>query len=99
MNSELGTNFDLSKFDFFPYYNPNNGELRSCIVSLEKQVVSSPILGEEFHFYPNELIHTELSKKYSLNEITLLAKQSGYRFLKNFIDDEQLFADSLWEKE
>ena len=98
MNSELGTDFDVDKFEFFPYYNPNNGELRSCMVSLEVQVVSSDFLGQCFNFKANELIHTELSKKYSLSEISTLAQDSGYRFKQNFLDDDSLFADSLWEK-
>lgn len=98
INKELGSDFDLSKFDFFPYYNPSNGELRSCIVSLEEQTVKSIPLNEEFHFTAHELIHTELSKKYSLQEISLLAGESGFDFIKNFCDDEGLFADSLWKK-
>ncbi|WP_235298016.1 L-histidine N(alpha)-methyltransferase [Portibacter marinus] len=92
MNRELGMDFDLDKFDFYPFYNPNNGEVRSCIVSLEKQCVNG------FEFEENELIHTELSKKYTLEEIADLAKQSGFRFIENFLDSQKLFADSLWEK-
>jgi dimethylhistidine N-methyltransferase len=98
INKELGTDFEIEKFDFFPYYNPNNGELRSCIVSLEDQIVKSSQLKTAFHFAASELIHTELSKKYSLEEISSLAYQSGYVFIKNFCDDENLFADSLWMK-
>jgi dimethylhistidine N-methyltransferase len=98
INRELGTDFNTEKFDFFPYYNPNNGELRSCIVSLEDQVITSDHLNSEFTFESNELIHTELSKKYSQNEIMSLAKESGFTFVENFLDDEKLFADSLWVK-
>ncbi len=92
MNRELGMDFNLSKFDFFPYYNPNNGELRSCLVSLEEQVVSG------YEFKANELIHTELSKKYSLLEIEEIAEKSGFKVSRNFLDEGRLFADSLWEK-
>ncbi|GLR18480.1 L-histidine N(alpha)-methyltransferase [Portibacter lacus] len=92
MNRELGMDFNLDQFEFFPYYNPNNGELRSCLVSLEDQKVG------EFTFEKNELIHTELSKKYSLDDIKQIAENSGFSLRKNFFDCKKLFADSLWEK-
>jgi len=92
INRELQMDFDVEKFDFYPYYNPNNGEVRSCLVSLEEQNVNG------FSFAKNELIHTELSKKYSLEEIEMMATKSGYKLIENFLDSEELFADSLWEK-
>lgn len=92
MNRELNMDFDLDQFEFFPYYNPNNGELRSCLVSLKDQKVG------DFNFEANELIHTELSKKYSIEDIRQIAKKSGYTLKQNFFDSRKLFADSLWEK-
>ncbi len=98
MNRELGANFDLTKFDFYPFYNPKNGELRSTLVSLEKQTVYFEALETVIHFQANELIWTELSKKYGLDEIPSLAKSAGFCFKKNFSDSKMHFSDSLWVK-
>lgn len=98
MNNELGMNFNLSQFEFYPYYNPNNGELRSCIFSKQKQEVHSIILNESFHFDANELLHTELSKKFNYQEIEEIANDSGFRIVEHFTDSKNFFTDSLWEK-
>lgn len=98
MNRELEMNFNLDDFEFYPYYNPNNGELRSCIVSLKKQEVHSGILEESFHFEANELLHTELSKKFDFKEIEEIAESSGFRIVNHFTDSRQYFTDSLWVK-
>lgn len=96
INRELNADFKLDQFDFYCNYNPINGEVRSCLVSLKQQVVS--INGNNFEFNRFELIHTELSKKYSLNQIEELAALAGFKSQKNFLDCQHYFTDSLWEK-
>jgi L-histidine N-alpha-methyltransferase len=98
MNRELGADFVLDQFDFYSFYNPYNGEVRSALVSLVEQVVFIKALDTPFHFLPNELIRTELSKKYSLDEISGLAAESGFAVEKNFLDSQGYFTDSLWKK-
>ena len=97
MNKELGANFDLDQFDFYSNYNPENGEVRSCLVSLCEQTVYITALDKEFHFANGEMISTELSKKYTLPAIEQLAVSSGFQVKKNFLDSNKYFADSLWE--
>ena len=98
INRELKADFDIPNFDFFCHYNPLNGEVRSYLVSLSEQSVHIDDHQRTYHFKENELIWTELSKKYTLGEISSLAKQSGYELLDNFIDKRKYFVDSLWEK-
>ncbi|WP_373330866.1 L-histidine N(alpha)-methyltransferase [Salmonirosea aquatica] len=98
MNRELDADFVLEQFDFYSFYNPYNGEVRSMLVSLEEQQVSIKALDATFHFRENELIRTELSKKYTLDEITGLAAESGFLVEKNFFDSQHFFTDSLWAK-
>lgn len=98
MNQELGADFVLEQFDFYCYYNPYNGEVRSALVSLVEQNVFIKALDTSFHFQPNELIRTELSKKYTLDEISGLAAESGFAVEKNFFDSQGYFTDSLWKK-
>lgn len=99
MNRELDANFSLESFDFYSFYDPKSGEVRSMLVSLTEQDVYVEALDQSFHFQQNELIHTELSKKYTLKEIDALAAESGFAVEKNFFDSQHYFADSLWRCE
>jgi len=70
----------------------------SCLVSLEKQVVDIPAIEKSISFDKNELIFTELSKKYSLEEVEEIAELSGFVFQQHFLDSKEYFVDSLWVK-
>ena len=44
------------------------------------------------------MIWTELSKKYSVSDIEVLAEKGGFKVIKHFYDSKKYFTDSLWEK-
>lgn len=98
INRELEADINISQFDFYCHYNPENGEVNSYVYSLVKQRFYSRVLNKSFIFEKNETIWTELSKKYNFSEIEALAEKLGFRVLENFIDSKQYFTDSLWEK-
>ncbi len=98
INRELDADFKIDDFDFYSYYNPVTGDVKSYIVSLREQSVEIKALNRTFNFGYNELIWTELSKKYDIDEITNLAKATNFKLNKNFLDCKHYFADSLWEK-
>ncbi|WP_254411134.1 L-histidine N(alpha)-methyltransferase [Dyadobacter diqingensis] len=99
INRELGGNFKKEFFDFYSHYNPVNGEVRSYLVSLKQQDVHLNATDKCYSFRQNELIWTELSKKYTFSEIEMLAKVSGFRLIENFMDCKHYFTDSLWVKD
>lgn len=98
INRELDADLKIDQFDFYCDYNPQTGEVNSYLVSLKKQHFHSTVLDTTFHFEQNELIWTELSKKYNFDEITALAKTSGFKVVNNFMDCRHYFTDSLWVK-
>lgn len=98
MNNELKMDIALDQFDFYCHYNPENGEVNSYLTSLKLQYVYSQVLDTTFTFEKDEMIWTELSKKYSLNEITDLAESLNFKVVENFLDCRHYFTDSLWEK-
>lgn len=98
MNRELEADFKLDDFDFYCYYNPETGRVKSYLVSLRKQTVFLKKLNKTINFNQNELIWTELSKKYSLPEIEKLALISGFSTMQHFLDCKHYFTDSLWER-
>jgi L-histidine N-alpha-methyltransferase len=96
INRELGGTFKTNHFDFYSHYNPLNGEVRSYLVSLVPQQVFVKETGEVYSFERNELIWTELSKKYSLQEIENVAAKNGFTVMEHFLDCKHYFTDSLW---
>lgn len=98
INRELDADFKIDDFDFYSYYNPDTGDVKSYIVSLRNQKVNIKKLNTVVDFNYNELIWTELSKKYSLEEIDELAQQNNFQITQNFLDCKHYFVDSLWEK-
>ena len=98
INRELNADFKIDDFDFYCHYNPMTGEVKSYIVSLTKQTVNLKALNTTIDFNYNELIWTELSKKYAVDEICNLAEANNFKLKTNFLDCKHYFADSLWEK-
>lgn len=96
INRELGGNFKTSQFDFYSHYNPVNGEVRSYLVSLVPQKVHIQHTDKCYDFERNELIWTELSKKYTLTEIEQVAGANGFTVVEHFMDCKNYFTDSLW---
>ena len=96
INRELVGDFDLTQFDHYATYDPITGECKSYLISLTDQDVH---IGEKtFTFYRNEPIWTELSQKYSEQEIGELAVHTGFRPVANFYDCRHDFLDTLWER-
>lgn len=98
INREFDADFKIDDFDFYCHYNPVNGAVKSYIVSLKAQEVHIKKLNTVISFEQNELIWTELSKKYALTEIEALSKQAGFNVKNHFLDCKHYFTDSLWEK-
>jgi dimethylhistidine N-methyltransferase len=98
INKELDADFKIDDFDFYCYYDPLSGKLNSYLVSLRKQTVVLKKLNKSFNFDYNELIWTELSKKYELNEIEGIVLRSGFRVEKHFLDCKHYFTDTLLVK-
>jgi L-histidine N-alpha-methyltransferase len=98
INKELDADFDRDSFTHWPTYDPVSGECRSYLVSQIAQEVTIGALNQSFEFEAFESIFTEISKKYSLSEISYLASLGGFEVKENFMDSEGYFADVLWEK-
>ena len=98
INRELGGDFRLDQFDFYFSYDSHSGEARSYLKSLQEQTVSVAALEKQFHFQRDELISTELSKKYTPSQIQQFALKSGFKFADHYLDSRQHFSDSLYTK-
>jgi dimethylhistidine N-methyltransferase len=99
LNRDLGAGFEPENFVHHCTYNPENGALKSYLVSKTDHKVQIEALEQIFHFEKWEPVFMELSRKYDLKTIEDLAKSHGFKFEKHFSDHRRYFVDSLWEKE
>jgi dimethylhistidine N-methyltransferase len=95
INNEFDADFNIENFDFYCFYNPISGNVKSYIISLEDQNVHLKKLDKTINFKADELIWTELSKKYSLNEINKLADKCNFKVIDHFLDKKKYFTDTL----
>lgn len=96
INRELGGHFDPMKFDFHCTYSPETGELRSYIVSRVAQIVAIDSLQMEASFHQWETIHTEISRKFRLDDLPNLAAENGFEFVSNSLDCKHYFTNTYW---
>ncbi len=90
INSILGSNFNLDNFRHFAEYNLQFGRIEMHLVSKVDQMVS--IGEEEITFENGENLLTEVSYKYSLEEIQEIADQSGFTLRKSWVDEKKYFS-------
>lgn len=98
INRELGANFQTKKFRHYASYEPETGEVRSYLISQAEQEVYIEKLNKTFHFHQWENIHTEISKKYSDEELKKLADESHFEVRERYFDSQRFFSDSLLER-
>jgi L-histidine N-alpha-methyltransferase len=90
INRELDGDLDLDLFEHLAFYSEAEGRIEIYIRSLADH--RARIAGHDFHFAAGELIHTEYSYKYAVDEFRALAARAGFRPLKTWIDPDDLFS-------
>lgn len=98
INRELDGNFELENFEHTPVYDAENGVALSYLKSKKTQIASIKAIGKTFHFEKDELIHTEISRKYDLETINKIAENTGLSITQVFYDRHKYFVDVLFEK-
>jgi len=96
INRELGADFDLGQFEHHAIFNHQTNSIEMHLRSRIPQQVTIADAGARFHFEKNETIWTESSHKYSQEELTELARSSGFSCQSQWIDSEWAFAENLW---
>ena len=91
INRELGGNFELEKFEHYAFYNHEQYRMEMHLISKIDQQLYIGALGKTFSLKKGESIHTENSYKYSVNQITALAEDTGFSIEKNFTDKKRWF--------
>jgi L-histidine Nalpha-methyltransferase len=87
---ELDCDLDIERFEHLAFYNEAEGRVEIYIRSLADQ--EAHIAGNRFKFTEDELIHTEYSYKYSVEEFRALAARAGFRPVDTWTDPAELFS-------
>jgi L-histidine N-alpha-methyltransferase len=95
INRELGGDFDIGKFDHRAVYNESLGRLESYLVSREPQTVRIEAIDMEVRFDEGDSIHTENSYKFTLDELSELARKSGFSLDRTWMDGGRRFSFNL----
>ncbi|NIP61860.1 MAG: L-histidine N(alpha)-methyltransferase [Nitrosopumilaceae archaeon] len=98
INEELGGNFILQNFKHVAVYNEKKQRVEMYLKSLKKQKITISKINLSFTLENNELIHTEFSYKYTLNQIDKLIGDTGFRIRKRWTDNNNLFSVNLLGK-
>ncbi len=95
INRELGGDFDIQGFAHQALYNRSERRVEMHLRSRRDQEVFIRDAGIAVRFRAGETIWTESSHKFELSEVRTLAAQGGFHCVRQWVDQEWPFAESL----
>lgn len=90
MRRDLGAELELEGFRHEAHYNRARGCIEMHLVSRKRQRIAIGDRG--FDLEQGETIHTEDSRKYTLDGFRAQAQAAGWRPLEAWVDDRRLFS-------
>ncbi len=98
VNKELNANLNLTNFEYYTTYNPENGKFKWYFISKKQQVVDIKAINLKINFELGEAIYVGQSKKFSIAEIHDIAKKYKFKDLKFYFDKKKYFTDVVFIK-
>jgi len=99
INRELEADFDLSAFRHLARYDAAERRVEMHLLSTRAQRVTIPRAHCSVPFIEGETIWTESSHKYRPKELKEMGRRSGFRPLRQWLDAEWAFAQTLFVAE
>lgn len=96
INREFGADFDLRAFELVSIYDETVGRIDVYLESLRQQSVKIPALNLSLTLAAGERIHMENAYKYDLEELAIMAQQSGFDLKKSWLDERKRFSSNLF---
>ncbi len=94
IDRELDGDFDLDAFDHRAVWNADDSRIEMHLVSRAAQ--TAHVAGRAFDFAAGESLHTENSYKFTVEDITGMAKRAGWRLIERWIGPPPAFAIFLF---
>ncbi len=98
INDELDADFNLNNFSHHSMYNKEDQRIEMYLKSLVNQSVVISKSNLSINLEKNELIHTEHSHKYTLEQIKSLLENTGFKINHVWLDDKTYFSLTLVSK-
>lgn len=98
INDELDADFNLNNFSHYSIYNKEDQRIEMYLKSLVNQSVIISKSGLLLNLEKNELIHTEHSHKFTLDQIKTLFESTGFKINHTWLDDNTNFSLTLVSK-
>jgi iron(II)-dependent oxidoreductase len=92
MNRELGTALDLDAIEHVAYYNAHLDRIEIFARFVREAEVALPELGRRFRIAPGEMILTEISRKFQVDEVAANTARFGFETVCTFTDPDRTFA-------
>lgn len=92
INTELGGDFDLARFEHKAFYNAAEGRVELHLASRMAQIVPINALGRGFTFREGETIHTENSYKFDREQVETILGESQLRIERQYTDSQRWFS-------
>ena len=92
INKEFGGNFELKNFEHVSFFNEKQKRIEMHIRSKIDQEILLSRVDVMIKFRKNEMILTEYSHKYTVDQIYSLAKKSGFKVKEIWKDKNEYFA-------
>jgi L-histidine Nalpha-methyltransferase len=95
LNRELGADFDPAAFAHLAFWDELNSWIDIRLRSLARQTVTIPTLGMEVEFADGEEMRTEISAKFTRDQLEAAYREVGLEIVDWWTDPDGLFALSL----
>jgi len=92
LNRRFHGNFNRQYFRHWTFYNPELGQIETYLRSTRPQTVQLKALDLTVDFTAGETIHTEISRKFNLQEMDQELSQAGLKVLNTYTDPQDWFA-------
>jgi dimethylhistidine N-methyltransferase len=96
INRELDGDLNLASFSHRALYNEQEGRVESHLVSRLAQSATIRSIGLQVAFAQDETIHTESSYKFNLDQLSELARATGFKPERTWFDRDKRFSFNLW---
>lgn len=97
MNRELRATFDLAAFSHVAFYNSEQHQIEMHLRSERDQYVVIRDLDMQAAFHSGETIHTEISRKFDLDEVNAQLASFGFQPRARWTDEQAWFAACLFQ--
>jgi L-histidine N-alpha-methyltransferase len=96
INRELGGDFAIDQFHHLAIFNERTRSMEMHLRSRIDQRVNIPAARVSVDLKAGETIWTETSHKYSLAELSSMARESGFRCVDSWPETSWQFVENLW---